>query len=216
MMMRARSNNKISVCLVLGGMTNHAGAALVTLLVTATPLAAQDVEFIRALEQAQQTRPAALSSTARIAPAAEPGTALVIHGHAFAADRRTPLAGAIVFAYHTDREGHYDRPGAPAHSWRLRGWAKTDAEGRFQFTTIRPGAYPGTRIAQHVHFTLFTAGGERYHAGELNFADDPFIGDRERTESSREGDFGGVRTVRREGAVEHVDIRLRLEPRQRF
>ena len=197
-------------------MRHHAAAALVTLLVTSATLTAQDTEFIRALEQAQQARPPSLSTSARIAPVSEPGPPLVIHGRAFAADRRTPLAGAIVFAYHTDREGHYDRPGARAHSWRLRGWAKTDADGRFEFTTIRPGAYPGTRIAQHVHFTLFTPTGERYHAGELNFADDPFVSDQERAESAREEEFGGVRAVRREGDVQHVDVRLRLDPRQRF
>ena len=85
----------------------------VTLLVT--PVAAQDTEFIRALEKTQEQRPATLTATARIAPESEPGTPLVIHGHAFAEDGKTPLANAIIFAYHTDKEGVYDRPGAAAH-----------------------------------------------------------------------------------------------------
>jgi protocatechuate 3,4-dioxygenase beta subunit len=189
---------------------------LVTLLVTAAAATAQDVDFIRALERAQEGRPATLSSIARIAPENEPGPPLVIHGHAFAADRTTPLANAIVFAYHTDREGVYNAPGTPAHSWRLRGWARTGADGRFEFRTIRPGAYPGRRVAEHVHFTIFTPSGERYHAGELNFADDTLVPDSERTASGREGEFGGVRPVRREGAVQHVDFRIRLDPSQRF
>ena len=188
---------------------------VVTLLVTTTA-AAQDVEFTRALERAQQARPAALSSTSRIAPESEPGTPLVIHGRAFAADGKTPLANAVVFAYHTDKEGLYDRPGAATHSWRLRGWAKTDGEGRFEFQTIRPGAYPGRQIAEHVHFNVFTAAGERYHAGELHFADDTLVSAAERTTSEREGDFGSVRPVRREGRVQHVDFRIHLEPRQKF
>ena len=190
--------------------------AFVTLLVTAAPLLAQDVEFIRALERAQQTRPAALASSARIAPESEPGSPLVIHGRAYAADRKTPLANAVVFAYHTDREGVYDRPGSSAHSWRLRGWAKTDADGRFEFRTIRPGAYPGRSIAEHVHFTLFTASGERYHAGELNFADDNLVSASARATSERDGEFGSVRAVRREGAVQHVDYRLAVDPSQKF
>ena len=185
-------------------------------LALAVPAVAQDTEFIRALERAQAARPATIASTARIAPESEPGIPLVIHGRLFGQDGKTPLPDAVVFAYHTDREGHYDRQGSPAHSWRLRGWVKTAADGAFEFSTIRPGAYPGTRIAQHVHFTLFTAAGERYHAGELNFADDPFIGERERTASEREGEFGEVRPVRRQGDVQHVDVRLRLDPRQRF
>ena len=196
-------------------MNTPACLALVTLLVTTAPASAQDREFIQALERTQQSRPATLTSRARIAPASEPGTPLVITGRVFAADGRAPLADAIVFAYHTDRNGLYDRPGT-VHSWRLRGWAKTGSDGQFQFTTIRPGAYPGATIAEHVHFTVFTASGERYHGGELNFADDRFVSASERAESERDGAFGHVRPVRREGNVEHVDFRLRIAPGQKF
>jgi protocatechuate 3,4-dioxygenase beta subunit len=192
-------------------------ALFVTAFVTAAhlPLAAQDVEFIRALERAQGARPAALQSVARIAPATEPGTPLVIRGRAVGTDGRSPLANAVVFAYHTDRSGLYDRPEAGAHSWRLRGWARTDAEGRFEFQTIRPGAYPSSRIPAHVHFTLFTDGG-RYHAGELRFEDDPYLTARDRENSKREGEFGDIRPVRREGAGEIVEVALRVNPGQRF
>ena len=191
----------------------HALLLFVTFFVT--PAGAQDVEFVRALERAQAGRPATLESAARIAPPAEPGTPLVIHGRVYAEDGRTPLSDAIIFAYHTDREGLYDRRGSPAHSWRLRGWARADADGRFEFRTMRPGPYPTSRIPAHVHFTVFT-GDTRYHAGELRFADDEFVPERERDESQREGEFGGVRTVRREGTTEHVDFRIRLNPRNRF
>jgi protocatechuate 3,4-dioxygenase beta subunit len=185
----------------------------VTLFVTSR--GAQDVEFIRALERTQAARPATLHSTARIAPPEEPGTPLVVHGRVYAADGRAPLAGVVVFAYHTDREGLYDRRGSPPHSWRLRGWARTDPEGRFEFQTIRPGPYPASRIAAHVHFTIFTDDA-RYHAGELRFSDDPFVTDRERTESERRESFGEVRPVRRDGATEHVEFRIRLNPSNRF
>jgi protocatechuate 3,4-dioxygenase beta subunit len=190
--------------------------ALVTLFVTGATLAAQDVEFVRAVERAQKQRPATLTSTARIAPESEPGVPLVIHGRAFAADRRTPLAGAIVFAYHTDKDGLYDTPAAGPHSWRLKGWAQTAADGRFEFRTIRPGSYPGTTNPQHVHFTLLLANGERYFAGDLNFADDKLVSARERESSVRDGDFGSVRQVRREAGVDHVDLRLRVRADQRF
>src|SRR5262245_66231303 len=91
--------------------------------------AAQDLEFLRALERAQRERPAVLAATARIAPVGEPGTPLVIHGRVLRADGRTAAPGVVVFAYHTDATGHYDVPSAGPHSWRLRGWARTDAEG---------------------------------------------------------------------------------------
>jgi protocatechuate 3,4-dioxygenase beta subunit len=195
-------------------LTVAAGAICVTPFVTRR-VAAQDVEFIRALERAQQDRPAALMSSARIAPTQESGTPLVIHGRLFAADERTPVPGAIVFAYHTDRTGLYDRPGTPAHSWRLRGWARTDPEGRFEFQTIRPGAYPSRNIPAHVHFTVFN-GSERFHAGELQFEDDTVLRDSDRARSRERGAFGEIRPVRREGGAEHVEVALKMDPAQRF
>ena len=176
----------------------------------------QDLEYNRAVHEAQLARPTRLTSSERIAPDDEPGMALVVHGRAFAADGRTPLAGAIVFAYHTDRSGMYRARGEPAHTWRLKGWARTDSEGRFEFRTVRPGPYPGGKDAAHIHLTLFTADGTGHHAGGLLFDDDPLVSAAEREESRRAGEFGRVCAVRREEVAEHVDIGIRLDPRQRF
>jgi protocatechuate 3,4-dioxygenase beta subunit len=189
--------------------------SLLLVTVVAVSLSAQDTEFIRALERAQMQRPSPLAATARIAPEGEPGTPLVVHGHVLAEDGRTPIAGAVVFAYHTDREGLYDRPGAPAHSWRLRGWALTDAKGAFEFRTIRPGAYPSRSIPAHIHLTVFKEDA-RFHAGELRFDNDTIVDAGERAASKREGQFGGVRPVRLEGTTEHVDFWIRLNPARKF
>jgi len=189
---------------------------LASLLLLALPLPAQDLEYIRAVVAAQRDRPAQLTALARIAPEAEPGTALVVHGRAFAADGRTPLAGAIVFAYHTDSSGLYDRRGAPAHSWRLKGWVKTGDDGRFEFRTIRPGCYPGGKNPAHIHFTLFTADGERYHAGGSLFDDDKLVSATEREETRKDPTFGPVRPVRTDKAVQHVDVNLRVATKEKF
>jgi protocatechuate 3,4-dioxygenase beta subunit len=168
---------------------------------------AQDREFIRALEAAQRDRPKTLTSSGRIAPASEPGDPLVVHGRAVAEDGNTPVAGAVVFAYHTDREGLYNRPEAGPHSWRLRGWVQTAPDGRFEFTTIRPAAYPQNKIPQHIHLQIFLPDGRRYWADELQFADDPLLPAQDR---------GGACKVRREGSVQHVDFTLRLKPAHKF
>lgn len=131
--------------------------------------AAQDVEYIRAVERAQRARPATLSAAARIAPTSEPGDPLIIRGRLFNVDG-SPAANAVVFAYHTDKAGLYDKRENGPHSWRLRGWAKTDKDGSFTFETIRPGSYPNSNNPPHVHFTAFLPNGERYHAGELQMS----------------------------------------------
>jgi protocatechuate 3,4-dioxygenase beta subunit len=182
--------------------------------VTPAVVRAQDVEYQRALERAQQQRPATLTSTARIAPASEPGTPLVLHGKVVKADG-SAAADAIVFAYHTDRGGLYDRREAGPHSWRLRGWARAQQDGTFTFETIRPGSYPEGNNPAHVHFAVFLPSGERYHAGEIQFANDPLIGQSARDTGARD-EFAAVRPVRNEGKTEHVSFGLRLSPRNKF
>jgi protocatechuate 3,4-dioxygenase beta subunit len=176
---------------------------------------AQDREFIAALERAQSGRPATLTSKARIAPASEPGTPMIVRGRAFAEDGKTALPSAVVFAYHTDKDGLYDRQGAAAHSWRLKGWARTDADGRFEFATIRPGAYPRRNTAEHIHLNIFLEDGRRYASG-VEFDDDPLVTARSRAESKERGPFGGVVHVRTEGGTQIVDFNFRLYAQNRF
>jgi protocatechuate 3,4-dioxygenase beta subunit len=175
-------------------MPRHTLPLFVTLIVTTAALAAQDTEYIRAVERAQQARPATLSATARIAPTSEPGSPLVIRGQVLATNG-TPAAEAIVFAYQTDREGLYDRRENGPHSWRLRGWARADRAGRFTFETIRPGSYPNSNNPPHVHFTAFLPNGERYHAGELQLS---------------------MAAPDLRGKTEEASITLRLEGRHKF
>jgi len=121
--------------------------------------------------------PAVLTSRARIAPLSEPGEPLTITGRVTGPDGRA-RAGIIVYAYHTNRLGIYPPPMPPRSSasdshGRLRGWARTDAEGRYVFETIRPGSYPHTNNPQHVHMHIIEPGCGTYYIKELQFSDDP-------------------------------------------
>jgi protocatechuate 3,4-dioxygenase, beta subunit len=154
---------------------------------------------------------ASLSSKARIAPADEPGDPLVISGQVFDPAGVPPVANVVVYAYHTDVRGLYTPSGA-ARPPRLRGWARTDAEGRYEFRTIRPAPYPGNGPPAHVHLYVSGAGYPRQEAEELVFEGDPKISSEMAERSRRAGRFGGVRPLSRD--ADRVwrctfDIRLR-------
>ncbi len=167
-----------------------------------------DIEFLRAWESAQKARPATISAIATIAEASEPGTPLTIRGRVVSR-QGSAASGAIVFAWQTDANGVYDRPGAPAHSWRLKGWARTDARGEFTFHTIRPAAYPNGRIPAHVHFSVEAGAGRgRYFADDLLFADDPLL--------SGSGNAAGASQVTTRNGRQNVAVTLQLDEAQKF
>jgi protocatechuate 3,4-dioxygenase beta subunit len=128
-------------------------------------------------------------SAITIAAPEEPGERLVVRGRVFAPDGATPVPGVVLYAYHTDRGGRYARFG-----WtpRLRGWVRTDAQGRYEYRTIRPGAYPGRDTAAHVHVQLWGAGYEPQYSTDLLFADDPLLAAGERERSRAAGRFAHV------------------------
>jgi protocatechuate 3,4-dioxygenase beta subunit len=194
-----RRNFLVALSLVSAGLSVVGGAASGT----------QDVEYLQALERAQRDRPHALTTSARIASASEPGVPLVIHGRILHADGVTPAAGIIVFAYHTDATGRYNVPSAGPHSWRLRGWATSGADGRFEFTTIRPAPYPGRSVAAHVHVSIDGPAVSRQSAG-LMFEGDPLLTAVELEESARAGRFGTVRPVENRNGVQHVVLDIRI------
>jgi protocatechuate 3,4-dioxygenase beta subunit len=110
-------------------------------------------------------------------PAGEPGTPLFVTGRIFAADGKTPVEGATLHVYHTDARGLYserDGRGGPPDP-RLKGSMKTDREGRYEFRTIRPASYPGTRNPQHIHAKVFGAGYAERWIPEYWFEDDQLV-----------------------------------------
>jgi protocatechuate 3,4-dioxygenase beta subunit len=175
---------------------------------------AQGNAYTQAVQAAFNDFGGTKSSKGRIAPASEPGTPLLIRGTLFKADGQAPLAGALVFAYHTDQKGFYNETRAP-QAWRLKGAVRTAPDGTFEFQTIRPASYPDTGIPQHVHVELLTEDG-RFHAGEWRFADDPLVDAQERGDSKNAGRFGWVCPVRANGAGSEIDVLVRVNPAQQF
>lgn len=123
-----------------------------------------------------QDLPTRLDASARLALDTEPGEPLLLSGTLRTRDGQ-PQPGIIVYAYQTDGTGNYPADprlsGAAARHGRLRGWARTDASGRYAFHTIRPGGYPGENLPQHIHLHIIEPGRCTYYVGDVLFADDP-------------------------------------------
>lgn len=121
---------------------------------------------------------ATLGHEVRIASREESGEPLTLTGIVESADGQ-PAAGVIVYAYQTNARGLYPRAaelkGEAARHGRLRAWARTDAQGRYTFHTIRPGSYPDSRIPQHIHLHIIEPGRCTYWIGDVLFRDDPFL-----------------------------------------
>ena len=149
--------------------------------------------------------PKVIASNARIAPANEPGVPLVIEG-VVSHPRGTPAAIVIVYAYHTNQAGIY--PAARNRHGALKGWALTDARGRYRFDTIRPAAYPGRTIPEHVHMHVIEPRVGTYYIDELRFLDDPLITAANRGTEERAG--SGLLRPERHAGVWHArrDIAL--------
>jgi protocatechuate 3,4-dioxygenase beta subunit len=129
-------------------------------------------------------RPAPAPNHLRVAPSGEPGFRLLVSGVVTDGAGR-PLAGARLHVYQTDANGRYtfDKPMDEAHA-RLAGYLTTDAAGRFEISTIRPGGYPKAlvlegrerKIPAHIHIDVRAAGRPERRLQAV-FADDPLLAD---------------------------------------
>lgn len=129
-------------------------------------------------DQMYEDMPANLSWETRIGPINEPGETLVIRGTIYKPDGKTPAPDVVLYVYHTDNQGIYaPSPGQTAgkRHGHLRGWMKTDALGQYQFTTIRPAAYPSRKAPQHIHAIVKEKGLSLYWIDEYLFDDDVLL-----------------------------------------
>lgn len=142
--------------------------------------------------------PQDLSPQTSLGPDDEPGERMVVGGTVWDADGE-PAAGVILYAYQTDAAGVYppeaSLAGTPAaRHGRLRGWVRTDQQGRYRFDTIRPASYPGTSIASHIHMHVLEEGCCTYFVDDIHFTDDPLLGSSMRREGRRARGGSGVVT----------------------
>ena len=82
------------------------------------------------------------------------GQRLSVSGRITAMPDCRPLPGARVEVWQADAQGDYTRVGGTRDDPRclLRATLSSDREGRYQYTTILPGDYPGR--PRHIHYRV--------------------------------------------------------------
>lgn len=112
------------------------------------------------------------------------GQRIIVHGRMLDGDGR-PVPDSLVEVWQANAGGRYrhevDQWPAPLdpHFAGL-GRVLTDADGRYSFTTIRPGAYPWRNHPNawrpaHIHFSLFGRAFTQRLVTQMYFPDDPLF-----------------------------------------
>lgn len=138
-----------------------------------------------------------------IPPEGEPGEKLIISGIVFYADGKTPAEGIIIYIHHTNIKGVYPKKGnekgnGQYHGY-LRGWMKTDSNGKYEFETIRPAPYQthGGEPA-HIHYNIEGPEYPEYWLTALWFEDDPRVSEEQMNNVKRSGGFSNVTSLSRD------------------
>jgi protocatechuate 3,4-dioxygenase, beta subunit len=122
----------------------------------------------------------------------EPGEPLIVSGTIYASDGRTPIEGITLSVYQTDATGVYTTSGGNNRLTRIHGAMRSNAEGKYEFRTIKPGSYPGSSNPAHIHAYISGPGYPEYGIDEFLFDDDGFVKDDEKRKAAGQGSFSPV------------------------
>lgn len=133
------------------------------------------------------------------------GTKIKITGTIYRNDGKTPAEDVILYIYHTDINGIYEKKGDET-GWGLRhgynrGWIKTNKDGKYAFYTIKPGSYPQSNNPAHIHPIILEPDGKYYWIEEFHFEGDPFLTERQINPSSPRGSNGNLELIMKDGIL---------------
>ena len=110
----------------------------------------------------------------------EKGQRIIINGSVKKSDGTSPAKDVVIYYWHTDDRGYYspvanqnERSKRHGH---IRGWVKTDINGKYFINTIKPGAYPNDSIPAHIHILVKEADvNKEYYIDDLVFNGDAYL-----------------------------------------
>jgi protocatechuate 3,4-dioxygenase, beta subunit len=153
--------------------------------------------------------PPSISSTDTSTGWSQAGQKILLTGIIYQRDGKTPAPNVILYYYHTNTEGKYVhkadvKRSMPAnekgqtHGY-IRGWIKTDSNGKYAIYTVRPGAYPGHTDPAHIHVTIKEPNNiKEYYIDEFVFDDDKLLTTAKRSKMENRCGSGVLRLVTKE------------------
>ncbi|MGI8495210.1 MAG: intradiol ring-cleavage dioxygenase [Pyrinomonadaceae bacterium] len=110
----------------------------------------------------------------------EKGQKLLVAGIVYKLDGQTPAPNVIIYYWQTDSNGYYSpKPEMDERAKRhghIRGWVKSDENGKYSIYTIRPAPYPNRDIPAHIHLSIKEPNiANEYYIDEFVFDDDKLL-----------------------------------------
>jgi protocatechuate 3,4-dioxygenase beta subunit len=154
--------------------------------------------------------PKTISATDTSAGWKEQGQKMLLTGTIYQADGKTPAPDVLLYYYQTNPGGRYQhRPEVPGsmppnergqtHGY-IRGWVKTDSQGKYFIYTVRPGVYPTWDEPAHIHATIKEPNEIiEYYIDDFVFDDDTLLTTDKRKKMQNRCGSGILRLVQRDG-----------------
>ena len=144
--------------------------------------------------------PKNINSTDTSAGWVEKGQHLLVTGKVFKIDGKTPSPNVIIYYWQTDNNGYYSPKNvmeeqAKRHG-HIRGWVKTDEQGKYTIYTIVPAPYPNENIPAHIHTSIKEPNiKDEYYIDEFIFDDDKLLTTEKRKALENRGGSGILRVL---------------------
>jgi protocatechuate 3,4-dioxygenase beta subunit len=128
------------------------------------------------------------------------GQKLLITGTIYKLDGKTSAPNVILYYYHTDINGYYaNREGLDKRVVRhgyIRGWVKSDENGKYAIYTVRPAPYPNSDMPAHIHPAIKEPNIDKeYYIDEFVFDDDKLLTGKKRRVMENRGGSGILRVL---------------------
>jgi protocatechuate 3,4-dioxygenase beta subunit len=130
----------------------------------------------------------------------EKGQKLLITGTVYKLGGKTPAPNVIIYYWQTDNNGYYSPSKgmdekAKKHG-HIRGWVKSDENGKYSMYTIRPASYPNRDAPAHIHTSIKEPNiKDEYYIDGFVFDDDKLLTGKKRRALENRGGSGILRVL---------------------